>query len=66
MKDTRIVLGEKVGMTQVFDEQNCLITVTVVKAVLCFVSLLKNEKRIVIQLFSWPMGVTKNYICPIL
>ncbi|MDR1435475.1 MAG: 50S ribosomal protein L3 [Puniceicoccales bacterium] len=45
MKDRRIVLGEKVGMTQVFDQQNCLIPVTVMKAVPCFVSQLKDEKK---------------------
>ncbi|MDR2806659.1 MAG: 50S ribosomal protein L3 [Puniceicoccales bacterium] len=45
MKDTRIVLGKKIGMTQMFDEQKCLIPITVVEAVPCVVSQLKNEQR---------------------
>jgi large subunit ribosomal protein L3 len=41
MKDSRIVLGKKVGMTQVFDEDRCLIPVTVVEAVPCVIAQLK-------------------------
>jgi large subunit ribosomal protein L3 len=41
MKDSRIVLGKKVGMTQVFDENRCLIPVTVIEALPCVVTQLK-------------------------
>jgi large subunit ribosomal protein L3 len=42
MKDNRIVLGKKVGMTQIFDANRCLIPVTVIKSVPCVVSQLKS------------------------
>ena len=42
MKDTRVVVGLKVGMTQVFDEKNCLIPVTVIETVPGTVSQVKT------------------------
>ncbi|MDR2201024.1 MAG: 50S ribosomal protein L3 [Puniceicoccales bacterium] len=45
MKDRRIVLGKKIGMTQIFDEQKRLIPVTIVEALPCFVAQLKEERR---------------------
>ncbi|MDR1906640.1 MAG: 50S ribosomal protein L3 [Puniceicoccales bacterium] len=44
MKDSRIILGKKVGMTQVFDENRCLIPVTVVEAVPCVITQLKTAE----------------------
>ncbi|MDR1366464.1 MAG: 50S ribosomal protein L3 [Puniceicoccales bacterium] len=41
MRDNRIVLGKKVGMTQIFDKNRCLVPVTVVEAVPCAVTQLK-------------------------
>jgi large subunit ribosomal protein L3 len=45
MKDTRIVLGKKIGMTQVFNKQSRLIPVTVVEAMPCFIAQLKDAHK---------------------
>jgi large subunit ribosomal protein L3 len=45
MEDARIVIGRKVGMTQVFDGQRNRVPVTVVEAVPCFIAQLKEEKK---------------------
>ncbi len=42
---TQGVLGEKLGMTQVFDENNRMIPVTVVKAGPCVVTQIRTEER---------------------
>ncbi len=39
------VLGEKLGMTQVFDEANRMVPVTVVKAGPCVVTLIRSQER---------------------
>jgi large subunit ribosomal protein L3 len=43
--ETRGILGEKLGMTQVFDENNRIVPVTVVKAGPCVVTQIKTAER---------------------
>lgn len=42
---TRGILGEKLGMTQVFDENNRIVPVTVVKAGPCVVTQIRTQER---------------------
>ena len=44
-REFRGVLGEKLGMTQVFDENNRMIPVTVVKAGPCVVTQIRTQER---------------------
>ena len=44
-REVRGVLGEKLGMTQVFDEHNRMIAVTVVKAGPCVVTQIRTEEK---------------------
>jgi large subunit ribosomal protein L3 len=44
-KGTRGLLGEKLGMTQVFDENNRIVPVTVVKAGPCVVTQIRTQER---------------------
>jgi large subunit ribosomal protein L3 len=44
-REVRGVLGEKLGMTQVFDENNRIIPVTVVKAGPCVVTQIRTEEK---------------------
>ena len=44
-REVRGVLGEKLGMTQVFDENNRMIAVTVVKAGPCVVTQIRTEEK---------------------
>ncbi len=44
-RTTTAVLGEKLGMTQVFDETNRIVPVTVVKAGPCVVTQVRNVQR---------------------
>lgn len=62
MKDSRIVMGVKVGMTQVFDENGCLVPVTVVNTLTGTVSQVKNlntDGYEAVQL-AYGDGKTKN------
>ena len=43
--DTKGILGEKLGMTQVFDENNRIVPVTVVKAGPCVVTQIRTQER---------------------
>ncbi|MDR0351057.1 MAG: 50S ribosomal protein L3 [Puniceicoccales bacterium] len=45
MKDKTLILGRKIGMTQVFIESGKLIPVTVIQAGPCYVSQIKTEIR---------------------
>ena len=45
MADRTGILGEKLGMTQVFDENNRIVPVTVVKAGPCVVTQIRTEER---------------------
>jgi large subunit ribosomal protein L3 len=44
-RETRGVLGEKLGMTQVFDENNRIVPVTVVKAGPCVVTQIRTQEK---------------------
>jgi large subunit ribosomal protein L3 len=44
-KNTQAVLGEKLGMTQVFDENNRIVPVTVVKAGPCVVTQVRTPEK---------------------
>jgi large subunit ribosomal protein L3 len=44
-KTTKGILGEKLGMTQVFDENNRIVPVTVVKAGPCVVTQIRTEEK---------------------
>jgi large subunit ribosomal protein L3 len=44
-KDTTGILGEKLGMTQVFDENNRIVPVTVVKAGPCVVTQIRTQEK---------------------
>jgi large subunit ribosomal protein L3 len=44
-KETKGILGEKLGMTQVFDENNRIIPVTVVKAGPCVVTQIRTQEK---------------------
>jgi large subunit ribosomal protein L3 len=44
-KQTTGILGEKLGMTQVFDENNRIVPVTVVKAGPCVVTQIRTQER---------------------
>src|SRR5213075_289958 len=43
--DTKGILGEKLGMTQVFDENNRIVPVTVVKAGPCVVTQIRTQEK---------------------
>jgi large subunit ribosomal protein L3 len=43
--DTKGILGEKLGMTQVFDENNRVVPVTVVKAGPCVVTQIRTQEK---------------------
>jgi large subunit ribosomal protein L3 len=43
--DSKGILGEKLGMTQVFDENNRMVPVTVVKAGPCVVTQIRTEEK---------------------
>jgi large subunit ribosomal protein L3 len=45
MPDTQGILGEKLGMTQVFDENNRIVPVTVVKAGPCVVTQIRTQEK---------------------
>jgi large subunit ribosomal protein L3 len=44
-RDTKAILGEKLGMTQVFDENNRIVPVTVVKAGPCVVTQIRTQEK---------------------
>jgi large subunit ribosomal protein L3 len=44
-KQTKGILGEKLGMTQVFDENNRIVPVTVVKAGPCVVTQIRTQEK---------------------
>ena len=44
-KDTTGILGEKLGMTQVFDENNRIVPVTVVKAGPCVITQIRTQEK---------------------
>jgi len=44
-RDTKGILGEKLGMTQVFDENNRIVPVTVVKAGPCVVTQIRTQEK---------------------
>ena len=44
-KETKGILGEKLGMTQVFDENNRVVPVTVVKAGPCVVTQIRTQEK---------------------
>src|SRR5689334_14988872 len=44
-KQTKGILGEKLGMTQVFDENNRMVPVTVVKAGPCVVTQIRTNEK---------------------
>src|SRR6476619_5696978 len=44
-ENTKGILGEKLGMTQVFDENNRIVPVTVVKAGPCVVTQIRTEEK---------------------
>jgi large subunit ribosomal protein L3 len=44
-RDTKGILGEKLGMTQVFDENNRIVPVTVVKAGPCVVTQIRTPEK---------------------
>src|SRR6201996_5597083 len=44
-KETKGILGEKLGMTQVFDEGNRIVPVTVVKAGPCVVTGIRTQEK---------------------
>jgi large subunit ribosomal protein L3 len=44
-RDTKGILGEKLGMTQVFDEHNRIVPVTVVKAGPCVVTQIRTAEK---------------------
>src|ERR1700761_8815088 len=43
--DSKGILGEKLGMTQVFDENNRMVPVTVVKAGPCVVTQIRTQEK---------------------
>jgi large subunit ribosomal protein L3 len=43
--DTKGILGEKLGMTQVFDENNRIVPVTVVKAGPCVITQIRTQEK---------------------
>lgn len=45
MKDRLIIVGKKVGMTQLFDKNHCLLPVTVIAAEPCRVSQIKTNEK---------------------
>ena len=53
------ILGEKLGMTQVWDEANRLVPVTVVKAGPCVVTLVRTADGEASHLSSWA-GLAKR------
>ena len=44
-KETKGILGEKLGMTQIFDENNRIVPVTVVKAGPCVVTQIRTQEK---------------------
>src|ERR1700729_1572846 len=44
-RETQGILGEKLGMTQVFDENNRIVPVTVVKAGPCVITQIRTEEK---------------------
>lgn len=45
MQDRLLIVGRKIGMTQLFDANNCLQPVTVIEAEPCCVSQIKTEEK---------------------
>ncbi len=45
MQDRLLIVGKKIGMTQLFDANNCLLPVTVIEAEPCCVSQIKTEEK---------------------
>lgn len=45
MQDRLLIVGRKIGMTQLFDSNNCLQPVTVIEAEPCCVSQIKTEEK---------------------
>ena len=45
MQDRLLIVGKKIGMTQLFDANNCLQPVTVIEAEPCCVSQIKTEEK---------------------
>lgn len=68
MRDNRLLLGKKVGMTQVFGENRELIPVTVVKVLPSFVSQIKEVGRDGYSAIQIAYGVRKvrNVSCTVL
>jgi len=52
----KVIIGKKVGMTQVFDESGKLIPVTVVEAGPCKIVQVKSEETA----FSWVMDKSRR------
>jgi ribosomal protein L3 len=49
----KAILGKKVGMTQIFDEQGEAVSVTVIEAGPCYVTHVKTLSGMAIALPSW-------------
>src|ERR1700749_4060647 len=50
------ILGEKLGMTQVFDESNRIVPVTVVKAGPCVVTQVRTQEKDGYQSVQWSVA----------
>ena len=56
------LLGNKIGMTQIFDESGNIVPVTILKVGPCVVTQLKEKKKMVIMPFKLDMVKSKTII----
>ena len=60
----KAIIGKKVGMSQIFDENGKVIPVTVIEAGPCTVVRRKLPIRKAMRLFSWAMRTFPSGNCP--
>ena len=60
----KAIIGKKVGMSQIFDENGKVIPVTVIEAGPCTVVQKKTSDRKAMRLLSWAMRTFLSGSCP--
>lgn len=56
----KAIIGKKIGMTQIFDENGKVIPVTVVEAGPCVITQKKQSKTMAMRLFRWASAMLKS------
>ena len=50
-----MLLGKKIGMTQIFDEDGAAVPVTLIEAGPCYVTQVRNSKRMATMPCNWAL-----------